>query len=491
MLLSELAPLVNAQQGLIYVVDAKRRLPRLRKLAGYADAARRRARAELRRRPDRAVRRAARADPAARRAAVAVQIESGLVSAQAAQRDRAAGAVRGRSQGGDRAASLDEFTDSQRAFLEQLTGLIGIVLNTISATMRTESLLSQSQQLATELQSQQAELQQTNEELALKAKLLAEQNAEVERKNQEIEHARRAVEEKAAELALTSRYKSEFLANMSHELRTPLNSILILGQQLADNPEENLSDRQVEFAKTIHAAGTDLLNLISDILDLSKIESGTVTVENEDIPFSHLRETIERSFRHEAERRHLDFSVAFDADLGPRHQHRLQAPAADRQEPAVERLQVHREGRRQPARRGRHQRLEPGPSGAVEGADGGRDRGHRHRHRHFRREAEDRVRGLPAGRRRHRAQVRRHRPGPGDQPRARRRARRRDPPGEQAGRRQFLHPVPAAGLLGAAGPPAGAARSRSTRCAATCRCCTWPRRSRTTARSCAPASCRC
>jgi CheY-like chemotaxis protein/signal transduction histidine kinase len=182
--------------------------------------------------------------------------------------------------------------------------------------MRTEHLLAQSQQLAVELQTQQNELQETNEEIAQKAALLAEQKAEVEHKNQQIEHARRELEDKAAELALTSRYKSEFLANMSHELRTPLNSILILGQQLADNPSENLSPRQVEFAKTIHAAGTDLLNLISDILDLSKIESGTVTVESEEITFAHLRENIERGFRHEAERRNLQFTVEFDPDLG-------------------------------------------------------------------------------------------------------------------------------------------------------------------------------
>src|SRR5205085_2307566 len=151
-----------------------------------------------------------------------------------------------------------------------------------------------SQQLATELQTRQRELQQTNEQLEQKAQQLAEQNVEVERKNQEIEQARRALEEQAAELALTSKYKSEFLANMSHELRTPLNSILILGQQLADNPDGNLTGRQTEFARTIHGAGTDLLNLISDILDLSKIESGTVSVEAEEIYFQNLVDRVAR-----------------------------------------------------------------------------------------------------------------------------------------------------------------------------------------------------
>ena len=212
-------------------------------------------------------------------------------------------------------ASLSNFTTSHLAFLEQLTASIGIVLNSIEATMQTEGLLKQSQQLATELQMQQKELQQTNEQLAQKAQQLAEQNVEVERKNQEIEQTRRALEEKANELALTSKYKSEFLANMSHELRTPLNSILVPGQQLSDNPNGNLTPKQVEFSRTIHGAGTDLLNLITDILDLSKIESGTVSVEAEEVFFASLLDMVERPFRHEAENRHLTFEVQTDPHL--------------------------------------------------------------------------------------------------------------------------------------------------------------------------------
>jgi len=208
-------------------------------------------------------------------------------------------------------ATLQPFTDVNLAFLDQLTLSIGAVFNTIEATMRTEGLLTQSQQLTVELQSRQSELQQTNEELGTKAKLLAEQNAEVERKNAEVEQARHALEEKAAELALTSKYKSEFLANMSHELRTPLNSILILSQQLAENATGALSDKQVEYCRNINSSGSDLLHLINDILDLSKIESGTVTIDIEEISFEGLRENINRNFRHIAETKNLPFNVYF------------------------------------------------------------------------------------------------------------------------------------------------------------------------------------
>ncbi|MFL6858941.1 MAG: response regulator, partial [Allosphingosinicella sp.] len=219
-------------------------------------------------------------------------------------------------------ASFEGFNPSHQALLDQLTESIGIVLNTIAATMRTEGLLKQSQLLTQELQARQTELttkqeelHATNEELQEKAQLLENEKKQVEAKNLEIDMARRAVEEKAEQLALTSKYKSEFLANMSHELRTPLNSLLILSKLLADNPQGNLNEKQTEFARTIHSAGSDLLSLINDILDLSKIESGTVSIEVGEMPMSGLKQHMERTFRQLAADKGLEFEVAFDDGL--------------------------------------------------------------------------------------------------------------------------------------------------------------------------------
>ena len=242
-------------------------------------------------------------------------------------------------------ASFYRFSDGHLTFLTQLTESIGIVLNTIAATMRTEELLKQSQSLANELttrqqeltetnaqleqqarslqaseerlRQQQEELQQTNEELEEKAEQLARQNKEVENKNREIELARVAVEEKAEQLALTSKYKSEFLANMSHELRTPLNSLLILSKMLKENPDGNLSPKQVEFAGTIHSSGADLLDLINEILDLSKIESGAMEVDVQSTLLTDLRGQIERTFRQIADSKGLGFTVTIAPDVPP------------------------------------------------------------------------------------------------------------------------------------------------------------------------------
>jgi len=212
-------------------------------------------------------------------------------------------------------ASFQPFSLTHLDFLDQLAESIGIVLNTIEANSRTEDLLKQSQSLATELQSQQDQLQRTNEDLAGKARQLAEQNAEVEQRRLEVESAKALVEEKAEQLALTSRYKSEFLANMSHELRTPLNSLLILAQELAANPDGNLMAKQIEYATIIRSSGTDLLKLITDILDLSKIESGTVALDISPWPVAELRPMLERTFRHVAEATRLAFAIELRTGL--------------------------------------------------------------------------------------------------------------------------------------------------------------------------------
>jgi len=205
-------------------------------------------------------------------------------------------------------ASFETFTETHLDFLSQLTESIGIVLNTIEANSRTEALLEQSQSLADELR-------RTNEELQDKAHLLVKQKEEVEAKNKEVEEARKSLEEKAEQLQLTSKYKSEFLANMSHELRTPLNSLLILAQQLYENHEGNLNDKQVSYAKTIHSCGDDLIQLINDILDLSKIESGYISTDFVNLRFNEVTAFVETTFKHISESKNLRFTIEKDEKL--------------------------------------------------------------------------------------------------------------------------------------------------------------------------------
>ncbi|MBA3765963.1 MAG: response regulator, partial [Acidobacteria bacterium] len=347
MVLSELAPLVDAQQGVFYVNGGNNGTPLMKLLGSYAFTERKNLANEFR-------------------------AGQGLVGQCVLERERIlltnvpddyVHIGSGLGQGTPlniivlpvlfenevkaviELASFNRFNDTHLTFLDQLTESIGIVLNTIEANTRTEQLLQQSQALATELQSQQdelkktneqlekqaeslreseellksqqEELQQTNEELQEKATLLAKQKAEVEAKNREVEEARWAMEEKAEQLALTSKYKSEFLANMSHELRTPLNSMLILSRQLAENVEDNLNPKQVQFAETIHSSGTDLLLLINDILDLTKIEAGMMAIDIGDVSFEDVTEQLERSFHQVAQDKNLDFIVERADKLDP------------------------------------------------------------------------------------------------------------------------------------------------------------------------------
>ena len=219
-------------------------------------------------------------------------------------------------------ATLDRFTEIQLDFLTQLSETIGVTINTIIANSRTEVLLKESQRLATELQErsdelqrQQEELRRSNAELEDKAAQLAKQNRAIEIQNFQIEQARRTLEERAEQLAVSSRYKSEFLANMSHELRTPLNSLLVLAKLLSENNEGNLTPQQVEFAKTIHGAGSALLQLINDILDVTKVEAGRMDIHPQQLELSKLVEYVDATFAPLAQDKGLDFAVEVDDDV--------------------------------------------------------------------------------------------------------------------------------------------------------------------------------
>ncbi len=317
MILSELAPVVAAQQGVFYMMDNTGEEPELKLLASYAYRERKGVNNRFKL-GEGLVGQAALEKERILLTNVPgdyVQISSGLGEAKPQNIVVLPIVFENNVKAVMELSSFDRFNPTHQTFLDQLTESIGIVLNTIEANTLTEDLLKQSQSLAGELQSRQQELTQTNQELEEKARQLADQNAEVERKNFEVEQARQALEGKAQQLSITSKYKSEFLANMSHELRTPLNSLLILADQLAGNPDGNLSGKQVEFAKTIRGSGRDLLKLINDILDLSKIESGTVSVDVGEVAFTELGQNMERTFGHIAEGKGLNFRMEFDSAL--------------------------------------------------------------------------------------------------------------------------------------------------------------------------------
>jgi CheY-like chemotaxis protein/signal transduction histidine kinase/HAMP domain-containing protein len=347
LILSDLAPLVTAHHGVFYVVDSGGETPALKLLASYAHKERKHVTTEFK------LGEGLVGQVAQDRRMLTIgqvphdyiQVSSGLGEAPPRSLVVLPVLFEGETKAVLELATFDEFDEIRLTFLEQLAESIGIVLNTIAANMRTEELLKQSQALTESLQAQQEaltetnkrleqqtrslqqseellrkqqdELQSTNAELEIKAQLLAGQKAEVEQKNKEVEQAKVALEEKAEQLALISKYKSEFLANMSHELRTPLNSLLILSQILSENADGNLTVKQVGFAQTIHSSGSDLLDLINDILDLSKIESGTMAVDISAVAFTEVRKFVESTFRQMADLKGLHFEVEVDPALPP------------------------------------------------------------------------------------------------------------------------------------------------------------------------------
>ncbi len=352
LIMSELTPLVSAHHGAFFIADSEGDAPILKLIASYAYRARKHV--------------ANRFSPGEGLVGQAmlekqpillqnvpddyIQITSGLGEAPPRNIIVLPILFEGDVKAVIELASFLPFSQIHQTFLDQLTESIGVVLNMIQANMRTEELLEQSQKLTQELQSQskelqqqqeelkrsnteleaqartlrqseellkeqQEELQQVNEELEEKASLLAEQNAKVEQKNREVEAARLALEEKAEQLALSSKYKNEFLANMSHELRTPLNSLLILAKLLTENKENNLTKKQVDYAQTIYSSGTDLLNLINDILDLSKVEAGKMEVNPVNVGMAEVRDFVERTFKPVAEQKNIGFTVNIAPDV--------------------------------------------------------------------------------------------------------------------------------------------------------------------------------
>ncbi|WP_127011438.1 CHASE3 domain-containing protein, partial [Chlorogloeopsis fritschii] len=352
MILQELAPLVGAQQGVFYLMDSEGEQPVLKLLSSYAYQERKQLSNRFR------LGEGLVGQCALEKQKIIltdvpsdyIKISSGLGEAKPLNIIVLPVLFEKQVIAVIELASFQKFSDLHLNFLDQVSETIGIVLNAIAADNRTQQLLQESQILAQQLQIRQQQLQETNErleqqaqqlqaseellrqqqqelqqsneeleqlnaELEEKAELLSTKNEEVERKNQEVEQARLSLQEKAEQLELSSKYKSEFLANMSHELRTPLNSLLILAKMLTDNVDGNLSDKQVEYSRTIYAAGNDLLSLINDILDLAKIESGTMSIDINPIQLFDLRDYLERNFRQFAQDKGLNFSIELSPEL--------------------------------------------------------------------------------------------------------------------------------------------------------------------------------
>jgi len=323
LIMDELVPLVGAQHGTFFLSEAAGSDTQLRLIAGYGLRADKAAPTQYRLGQSLIgqVAKSKRSIVITNLPEGYVKISSGLGEAPPANlavlpilfEDQVLGVIE--------LASFNSFSPVQTDFLEQLTETLGVNFNTIIANARTDALLEESQRLTSELQArseelqdQQVELQRSNAELEDKAALLAAQNRDIETKNAEIEQARQEIEERARQLALASKYKSQFLANMSHELRTPLNSLLILARLLAQNPGRNLTAKQVEYANVIHSAGSDLLQLINDILDLSKVEAGRMDIHAERFPLSALLEDIQATFQPLTAEKGLDFSVEAGAE---------------------------------------------------------------------------------------------------------------------------------------------------------------------------------
>ncbi len=451
LVMSELTPLVSAQQGLLYVLENEDETPMLQLLSSYAFESRKQLSNRF------SLGEGLVGQCALEKKTILVtdvpgdylNVRSGLGKAPPSNIIVLPVLFEGQLKAVIELASFQQFTPIHVTFLDQLVQSIGVVFNMIGASMRTEELLQ--------------ELQRSNSELGNRSRELEEKASELEIKNREIARASASLEEKARELARASKYKSDFLANMSHELRTPLNSLLILAKLLADNEEKTLTPQQVEYARTICSSGHDLLSLINEILDLSKVEAGKVEVKPQEMLVSDLREFVVRSFDKVAEQKALEFRINVRGDA-PSSVHtdplRLQQIS---EEPPLERVQVHEQrlGDARDLARAAHRAF----SGRLAAA---RRRGHRvrgdgHRHRHPRRQAAHRLRGVPPSRRVDEPHVRRHRARARDQPRARALARGRDHAPERARQGQHVHALHPNALRGGELSVIAASRARHAR----------------------------